>query len=240
MTPPEHKVFFNIICVTFNAASCISYTLKSIAEQTFKSYELLIIDGASNDNTVEIINNCIINNVKIISERDRGIYDAMNKGIQMATSDWIIFMNAGDSFASSFTLEKVYSVAVDSSAEILYGNTIIKNSKKKIPPPSSISKYYFFSNTLCHQSVFIKTKIFNEIGKHNLSYKILADRDFFFRAAKQKIQFEKVDIDISIWDPDGFSSKNISIYKDEEKKFRKNYTFIELLYVCIIKIIKYV
>ena len=88
---------FSIITITYNASSTLPATLKSVKEQTCKLYEYIVVDGKSSDNTVELAKNADIDNCKIVSERDRGLYDAMNKGLGMANGDYVIFLNAGDS-----------------------------------------------------------------------------------------------------------------------------------------------
>ncbi len=208
-----------IICVTYNAEESIKYTLESIRLQTFREYELLIIDGGSKDLTLEVIKNYNLRNIRIISESDRGIYDAMNKGIFNCTTDWFIFMNAGDTFASNNTLERLFK-CIKPKSLIVYGNTIVKNTNQSIKAPKYLSRFYFYSHTLCHQSLIINKKVCEIIGVHNLKYKIIADRDFLYRASLKKIKFQKIDLNISIWDPVGYSSNNKNIFHKEEKEFR--------------------
>ena len=126
---------FSIITVTYNAAATIEVTLISVRQQTYRHLEHLIIDGASKDNTLYIINKYKDDTIKVISEPDKGLYDAMNKGIQMASGDYLCFLNAGDTFHEADTLEKIAnSIPTTPNAQfpsILYGETAIVNTDRK-------------------------------------------------------------------------------------------------------------
>jgi glycosyltransferase involved in cell wall biosynthesis len=211
-----------IICVTFNAENFIVDTLFSLKRQTFKDYDLLIIDGNSNDNTIQKIQTINIDNISIISENDSGIYDAMNKGIRLAKSEWVFFLNAGDEFESDETLSNVFSKSFENSS-IIYGDTLLKSDNQIINYPDVINKLWFFSDTICHQSIFFNRKLFKEIGDFNLNYKILADRDFLIRAINAKHRFEHVNEVISIYDQEGFSAKNQNLYIQEQTILRNKY-----------------
>ena len=97
---------FSIITITFNAATTLPATLRSVEEQTFTNYEYIVVDGASRDNTVALVEASQLP-VRMVSEPDKGLYDAMNKGLKMATGEYLIFLNAGDSFHAPDTLQRV-------------------------------------------------------------------------------------------------------------------------------------
>ena len=123
---------FSIITVSYNAEKTIPATLKSVSEQTCRLFEYIVIDGASGDNTVGIVNKSGIDNLILISEPDRGIYDAMNKGLGIAKGDYVIFLNAGDSFHSPHTLEIIANAAMDNDYPgIVYGQTQLVNSQRE-------------------------------------------------------------------------------------------------------------
>ena len=100
------KPFFSIVTITFNASAELPATLRSVAGQTFSDYEHIIVDGASRDNTIALVRNSGIRGLRILSEPDKGLYDAMNKGIVAATGRYLIFLNAGDAFHAATTARR--------------------------------------------------------------------------------------------------------------------------------------
>ena len=154
---------FSIITVTFNAASVIAPTLQSILEQSYQDYEFLLIDGGSSDNTVELVRNSGIKIATLVSERDKGLYDAMNKGIARATGDYLCFLNAGDSFHSHDTLEKMAAVATSKEElpDILYGETAEVDDNRqfvrmrRLQAPEKLDWRSFRHGMLvCHQAFY--------------------------------------------------------------------------------------
>ena len=120
---------FSIITITWNAHKTIEVTLNSVADQTYKNYEYIVIDGASDDGTIDILdkNRHLIN--ILINEPDNGLYDAMNKGVHKSKGKYIIFINAGDTLCNNETLKNCASVLkADPTIDVLYGNTILKYS----------------------------------------------------------------------------------------------------------------
>ena len=116
----------SVITVTYNAEHTLERTLKSVREQTYPAIEHIIVDGNSNDGTVALIHRYENERLKWISEPDKGLYDAMNKGIKMATGDYLCFLNAGDTFYDTDTVQKIFaSIDEDHSPDILYGETAI-------------------------------------------------------------------------------------------------------------------
>jgi glycosyltransferase involved in cell wall biosynthesis len=218
----------SIIIVVYNAEGVIELTLDSIFSQTYPNIETVIIDGKSTDRTLEIINKYSSRITKVISEPDSGIYDAMNKGLDYVNGEWIFFLNAGDVFVCDTTLSDVFKQ--DFLSDVLYGDTLLKTDKHTLSSPSHIDKLFFFGNTLCHQSVFFNRRIFFQIEKFDTRYKVLADRDLLLRAFIKKCIFTKVHATISVYDQDGFSARNQSIYRLEELSLRKKYfSFFEFL-----------
>ncbi|MGB4053301.1 MAG: glycosyltransferase family 2 protein, partial [Dysgonamonadaceae bacterium] len=116
----------SVITVTYNAEHTLERTLKSVREQTYPAIEHIIVDGNSNDGTVALIHRYENERLKWISEPDKGLYDAMNKGIKMATGDYLCFLNAGDTFYDTDTVQKIFaSIDENHSPDILYGETAI-------------------------------------------------------------------------------------------------------------------
>ncbi len=240
-----------VVTVTLNNKNGVKKTLDSILKQKYNNIELIIVDGKSEDGTEEYIKtnkNLIENKLKrflYIYEKDNGIYDAMNKGIKASTGDWIIFMNAGDSFFDGEVISKIFEDdSIFKEADIIYGKTnLITNEKlKMILAPKSlhnISYRMIFS----HQSVFVRANLLkNNLFSNN--YKICSDFDFLLHMYQQKRKFKEVDLIISNFEESGVSSNNklevcyetkeISL-KYASKKMQKINIYIRF-YTTIIKI----
>lgn len=220
------KDFFpivSIITVVYNDKENIEKTIDSIINQTFESIEYIIIDGGSFDGTVDILKKYEHYLSYWISEKDEGIYDAMNKGIKHSNGEWLIFMNSGDFFYNNNVLKNIFLNKVYTQTDILYGNTLAKNSESIIVPPRLISKNFFYSSTICHQSVFFNKKMFSKNNLYNLKYRIIADRIWLLEAIIHKAKFKYVDFIISIWNEDGFSKANILLYNKENDILSKTY-----------------
>ena len=179
MTP-----LISIITVTYNAQKNIGKTLSSIKSQNFTDFEFIVIDGASSDNTVSLVNEVAIPNTKILSEPDGGLYDAMNKGLSMASGRYVLFLNAGDSFHTSSTLAR-YGEEAAKDRDIIYGDTEIVDSKgeslglRHLSVPAFLTKESFSNGMLiCHQAFMVKKQI---VPEYNLNYRFSADYDWCVR-----------------------------------------------------------
>jgi glycosyltransferase involved in cell wall biosynthesis len=225
----------SIVIVTYNAAMFIENTIQSILQQSLKSYEIIIIDGFSNDTTLQLVEKYVNNIQLIISEPDAGIYDAMNKGIKYARGEWIIYLNAGDTFYDNNVLLNFKLHGDLNNSMIIYGDVHIQNSNSIIKQNNNLDSYHFYISTICHQSAFISINVFKNIGEHNLAYKIIADRDFFYRAYKKNMKFSKLHCIICTWDTVGYSSKNKVLYVIDLLRFRlRNFNFLDnIKYSCI-------
>ena len=181
------KPLFSIITVTFNAAEVLPPTLQSIKEQTFADFEHLIIDGASRDNTLDVARNAGIEQMIIHSEPDKGLYDAMNKSIARAQGDFLIFLNAGDSFASPNSLYRIAALASD-DVDIIYGQTQIVNNQREVigmrhlSAPTHLSPESFKQGMLvCHQAFIPRRSI---VPLYDLTYRFSADYDWCIKCLK--------------------------------------------------------
>ena len=177
---------FTIITVTYNAASTLPSTLASVKEQTCRLYEYLLIDGASDDGTVELAQASGIPSMTIISEKDRGIYDAMNKGPGIAKGDYVIFLNAGDSFHSPKILETIADAVMDDDYPgIVYGQTQIVDINRKrigdrhLTAPSVLTLDSFKNGmVVCHQAFIVLRKL---VDNFDTRYKFSADYEWCIR-----------------------------------------------------------
>ena len=179
---------FSIITVTYNAAQVIAPTLKSVAEQTRASYEYIVIDGASTDNTLDLVRRAGIERARIFSEPDKGLYDAMNKGIKRALGEYLIFLNAGDAFASPTTLLRLSKLA-EQHPDVIYGQTVIVDDQRRVigkrhlSAPKHLTAQSFSRGMLvCHQAFVARREIAPE---YNLNYRFSADYDWCIRILRK-------------------------------------------------------
>ena len=214
---------FSIIIPVYNSGKTLSAALDSIFIQTFKDYEVLIIDGLSADNTVEIAKkyNDQYANIRIYSERDKGIYDAMNKGIDLALGEWLFFLGSDDSFFETTTLQQVVDSNYLTTHEIVYGNVYSSYFNGSYDGVFTYSK--LLQQNICHQSIFFRKSVFSKTGKFNLKYKAYADWNhninWFFSS---KITYVHINLIVANFNYGGFSS----VYNDKAFKLHKIFLII--------------
>lgn len=188
---------FSIITATYNSESSVKDAVNSILSQDYNNFELIIIDGASKDKTVEFIKDITVDSkvpFKIISEPDKGIYDALNKGIKNSTGDVIAFLHADDVYASSNVLKSVAAKFDESIVDSVYGD-LEYVSKENTEKTIRFWKSGTFTHSKLklgwmppHPSFFVKKSVYNQFGLFDLSFKIAADYDFMMRVLfKEKI-----------------------------------------------------
>ena len=200
---------FSIVTVAYNAESLIEGTMMSIFNQTFTDYEYIVIDGNSSDATMKIISQYSKRIDIVVSEPDKGIYDAMNKAIVLASGEYVIFMNCGDWFYSSTVLERVSKSIVLHDSDVIYGNTVIDTVVGKyIVYPQRLDKEIRKRMPFCHQSSFLKTNVAKKY-LFDLSFKEVADYDMFMRIYNDGYSFDYINEIIAIYemrDTDGIHS----------------------------------
>ena len=182
---------FSIITVTYNAASVIMPTLESVIAQGYTDYEYILVDGGSKDDTVAIAKTSGIQFAHVISERDKGIYDAMNKGISLATGDYLCFLNAGDAFYAPDTLQTIAGTIADENElpDVLYGETAeVDDSRKfvrmrRLQAPEKLDWRSFRNGMLvCHQAFYARRGI---APMYDLKYHLSADVDWCIKVMKR-------------------------------------------------------
>ena len=181
------KPTLSVITVVYNNARDIERTLLSVLNQTYTGIEYIVIDGASTDGTLEIIKHYENRIAKLISEKDKGIYDAMNKGLALATGDYVIFMNSGDEFYAPDTVETVFASADD--ADIYYGETEMVNEQRESlgrrrhqAPEQFTWRSFKYGMSVSHQAIYIKRSL---TEPYDPKYQLSADIDWILRAAKK-------------------------------------------------------
>lgn len=165
--------FFSVIVVSLNAGSLIGLTVRSALSQTFDDYEIIVKDGKSTDDTLAHIPQD--NRIKIYSEADKSLYDAMNQAISYSSGRYLIFMNCGDTFASETVLDDVRKAVKDGDYGMIYGDYKRDGIVKK--QPENLTRFNMYRTILCHQSVFFSGRILRDQKKYDTRYKILADYD---------------------------------------------------------------
>lgn len=208
-----------IITVVYNGIEFLEETIKSVINQSFKNFEYIIVDGGSTDGTTNIIRKYESSISKWISESDNGIYDAMNKGIELASGRWLNFMNAGDSFCSNQVLQNVFENSFPEGVGIVYGNTDIGHKILKYKQSLDL-KSMALGMMLCHQSTFYRL---TETIRYNLTYKICGDQDFTMQYFYNDKQAKYLDITISKYDLEGISSQSLNKILKEKFLINKSY-----------------
>ena len=204
---------FSIITVTYNAEKVIEETIQSVITQTYKNYEYIIIDGASKDNTLSVIYKYKDMISSVVSEPDKGLYDAMNKGIATATGDYLCFLNAGDSFHEDDTLQlMVHSINDNELPDVLYGETAIVNKEghflhmRRLQTPEKLTWKSFKQGMLvCHQAFFAKRSLAEPF---NLSYRFSADFDWCIRVMKKAKTLHNTHITVIDYLDEGLTTQN--------------------------------
>ena len=249
----ENNERISIVTIVYNGVKTIEKTMMSILNQTYENVEYIIIDGGSNDGTLDLIKkyelkikNGEFSNIYFmcISEKDNGIYDAMNKGIKLASGEWINFMNSGDYFESSYVLENIFGSVkqYDKATSVIYVDTLFLNMDGKIIKKKVIALKNFWKG-ICflHQSCFVKTYIMKDY-RFDTEYKIASDYNFLFRLYNEGFTFLYIPINISVFLIGGLSYNNykgvIERYKivyNANKKLIYRIYYIYLVYITIIQ-----
>lgn len=217
----------SIVIPCYNAEKLLPGCLDGLAAQEYGDKEVIIVDGASTDGTMEIVRRYSEKYpwLRWVTEKDRGVYDAMNKGVGMATGEWIYFLGADDSFYDNRVLAGIFqpddprgSVGYGGShgADILYGNVEFKYSKCVYGGPFHLRRLLFESN-ICHQAIFYRRSVFGKAGLYDIGCPIYADRDFNIRCFLRKdFKIKYVDRIIAVYnEEDGLSAA-----KKEDANFR--------------------
>lgn len=211
----------SIITVCFNADNTIEKTIKSILEQTFTEFEWVVVDGKSTDTTNEIIKKYLPEferkgvKVNYCSENDKGIYDAMNKGAQRATGEYLTYMNADDLYYKNDSIERVITILENTSADIVYGDCcFIKSTEQYIEKAKDIETITYHL-PFCPQAAFVKSELQRQL-QFDTQFRISADYDFFLRAYLQEKKFQRIDQVVAYFTFGGASNENlIKTYKED-------------------------
>lgn len=218
----------SIITTTYNSEKTVAETIESVLAQDYTDYEHIIVDGASKDNTMKIVKQYeekYGGKLRYISKPDKGLYDAMNKGIEMATGDVIGLLNSDDKYANNHVLSKIANIIKKTNSDGIHANllymdpeTMTKPVRKWITKSTNIRK----GNITAHPTLYLKKQVYDEVGNYNLDYKIVADYDFMIRVLKDnKYKLEHINEYLIYMRAGGVSSNGIKGYINNMKEAYK-------------------
>lgn len=210
----DGRPLISVITITYNAAETLPLTMESVAEQSFTDFEHIVVDGASEDDTISIARSMGTSSLRIISEKDEGLYDAMNKGLKLARGRYVLFLNSGDRFHSADTLKEYADAIAEKDPDIIYGDTdIVDIEGKRLGPrhlsaPEILTVDSFSKGMLiCHQAFMVKKDI---APLYDTDFRFSADYDWCIRSIKasragDRYNLRRVTIDYLA---DGLTDKN--------------------------------
>lgn len=232
----------SIIMVTYNAENAVKSTLDSVAMQNFNDYEVLVIDGCSKDNTIDIVKSYggKIQNLRFYSEPDKGIYDAMNKGVEQAEGEYIYFLNAGDILYDGSVLSSIAGTL--DGERVVFGNAITLDVKTGQEIPYRIgefSKYRLAYTNICHQTIFYPRKALAG-HRYNLKYRLFADWALNLELWRS-IGFKYVNKSIVLYENGGVSAtQEDKIFASEQKRLiLKNLGLDAIVYLVLKRVFRW-
>jgi len=216
----------SVITIVYNNVKDIERTMLSVLNQTYPNIEYILIDGASNDGTQEVIQKYQDRLPHFISEPDKGIYDAMNKGLALATGDYILFMNSGDEIYAPETVSEVFGTA--DSADIYYGETEMYNEdwqslgqRRHCAPEIFDWKSFKYGMNISHQAIYVKRSL---TEPYDLQYKYSSDIDWVIKAAKKASSIVNTHMYVAKYLVGGVSKKkHLASLKERFRIFSKYY-----------------
>lgn len=219
----------SIITVCYNARNALQSTMENVLLQTWTHFEYLVVDGGSSDDTQALLEQSAVQFAQAqipfqyISEPDKGIYDAMNKGTRMSKGTWLLFLNAGDLLASPCTLEQIFSEP--SSGSVIYGDTLCTyQGNRKLYPALPLERIVQ-EMAFCHQSAFIRRSLLLE-QPYDMSYKICADHHFFLSMYLKKEVFDHRPVPVSVYEISGYSDKNkLKAHREQHRMQKELHVF---------------
>ncbi|MDP1842854.1 MAG: glycosyltransferase family 2 protein [Sediminibacterium sp.] len=219
----------SIITVVFNNFSQIKKTIDSVINQTYNNIEYIVIDGGSTDGSKELIEQYDSHIDCFISEKDNGIYHAMNKGWMNATGEYCLFLNSGDYLYNHDVIAEVVIKMEKSNFDIYFGNLFAFDEKQswisKFEEP--ISLYYFQHSFIPHPATFTKRVLLEKLGGFYEHYRIISDWAFFVNCFLSKASFKQIDVTVTSFYMKGSSSSSIISLKDRNELFSNEFKFLE-------------
>lgn len=221
------NILLSVITINYNDAQGLKKTMDSVVNQTWKGFEYLVIDGGSTDESPTLMEAYKSNIAYSVSEKDNGIYNAMNKGIKAAKGKYLLFLNSGDYLVTDTVLENVYG-SFSSDTDFICGHLYYEQSGSGTPVvkehPEKMTFSYLVSKTVYHPSTFIKRALFEHYGLYNENNKIVSDWEFFFKVlGLNGASYLKLHHTITHFDMNGVSSVHGDKVKEEKLRVFKSY-----------------
>lgn len=233
-----NKPVVSIITACLNSENLIERTIQSVIDQTYPNIEYIIVDGGSTDRTLEIIRKYEDHIKKVISEPDSGVYDGMNKGVLCSRGEILYFLNSGDYIYNSKIIENIVEDFSSENIFGIYGNVEVQNDrrKKKLIRGCRVSFNKLLFRHICHQALFVRRFLFDEIGLFSTSFKLASDHEFIIKSIKKYPEnFIYIDEIIATYRDGGMSCKNMDKMKIEELKIlASNYNIIQFIFGAIV------
>lgn len=199
---------------TYNPGNALEETLHSIYSQSWRDYEIVIVDGGSSDGTADFLRNQGDRITRWISEPDEGVYDAYNKGIGLARGEWIYFIGAGDLLADDNVLERVFSNPI--RGNLVYADVLLGTGGRRYD--GKFSRFKICRRNICHQSIFYRRTLFHDLGKFETKYRILADRAFNMKCfGDPRVQPVYLDTVVAVFRKGGLSATGPDREFDEDR-----------------------
>jgi glycosyltransferase involved in cell wall biosynthesis len=206
----------SVVTVVYNGEAEIEQTVLSVLRQKYRNIEYVLIDGQSTDGTMMLLEKYRNQVSALISEKDKGIYDAMNKGVSYCSGDWIIFLNSGDRFLSDDALS-FFDKPIDSRADILYGDALVQyHTFQKILPKEPIENIWK-GMPFCHQATFVRAALLRK-RPFDLRYRLSSDFNFFYQEYKSGSKFSSISSIICFFDYTKGASVENSLTSTRERK----------------------
>ena len=200
----------SIVTVCLNDRAGLERTLDSVARQAFRDFELLVVDGGSTDGTVDLLRARSASLTRWVSEKDGGVYDAQNKGVGMASGHWLLFLNAGDLLASDDALERLFAAGLEPDLDLVYCDVLYEKHgvRRRSRPPDRLLLPYLMASSICTQATLFRRERVEAVGRHDTSFRILADYDLVLRILLgERGKVRKVPVTLAVHHQDGLSTR---------------------------------
>lgn len=231
---------FSIVTINYNNLPGLKNTVESVINQNFNDFEFIMIDGGSTDGSSEYLSNNSSRFTYLVSEPDRGVYHAMNKGLSKATGEFTLFLNSGDYLYDNGVLDCVNN-RLNSSFDLVYGLIQWEGIHPLWNPRSGIQAFEMvYQSLIPHQATFFKTRLIQKMGGYDESYKVISDWGLMLSMIDQGYKTQKMDLIISTCEAQGISAKYELLAKKERNQFLIRYSKLLMIKGYLYKVKQYI